>query len=935
MIDRWAGVVGHHARLVLAVAALVVFGAAVYGAGVFDSLGRGGFEDPASESHRAAEVERSVFGNHAPDVIAIYSSDDLGINDADFQIAVEEVVLRLDERTEVVRAAPAVDAPPETWISSPDGHAVQVHVSLAGDSLNEQLDNYDEIEPLLHATGLETDLAGLYPAHADVNVITEEDLKQAELLSLPLVVLLALLIFGSLTASAMPALLGIIALLTSIAVMRLLTLFTDVSMFSINVISLLGIGLAVDYSLFIVSRFREELALLPPDDPATPRQAVARTLATAGRTVMFSGLVVAASMSSLLVFPQVFLRSMGYGGIAAVLIAMLAAITVLPAILVLLGRRIDSGRLPWRRTWEMPEPGGDHGRWASLARGVMRHPVAVLAVTAVVLLAIASPFLGARWGGIDHRILPEDAPSRIAADKLLAFGPETSIASAVLQDTDAAAVSSYVAAAEDVEGVRQAVVLSQDGEDALVRVVWDGNSQSEASQEIVEDLRAIEPETGTALVGGLTADTVDLIASVHGHLPLMGGIVLVVMMVLLFVAFGSLVLPVKAIVMNAFSITASFGVVTWIFNDGHLSGLLGFTSPGFLEATNPILMLAILFGLSMDYEVFLLSRVRERWDATGDHELAVASGVQSTGRIITSAALLLGVVIGAFATGDIVLMKMLGVGMVVALVVDATIVRALMVPATMALLGRLNWWAPGPLRRWWERHGFREGTAHLAPAGLATGALPPPSALPPSSPLPPPPPPPAPSPPPPAAAPVLGSDLGQQLRATGPLPLRAAVQAVADITRALADHPPPGGAHGEIRPGAVILQPEGSRPQAILTPPTRAIGPDPAYAPPEPFLGPTPAADVYALGCLLWTAATGEPPFSGSTLEAVREAHRTERVPQLPGREPLTLATNRVLRLALSKDPMRRYSGAEALHHDLAITLELPDLSPAAPISAR
>ena len=866
MIDRWAGVVGRHARLVLAAAILVVVAGAVYGAGVFDSLGRGGFEDPHAEGYRAVEAERAIFGNHAIDVLAIYSSDDLTTDQPEFRDRVEAVVADLDV-PEVVRTVAYYDAPPGSGMVDPDGHAAQVWISLAGDTLNEQLINYDAIEPMLHAEGLDTDLAGLYPAHADVNVITEKDLKQAELLSLPLVVLLALLIFGSLTAAAMPALLGIVSLLTSIAAMRLLTLFTDVSMFSVNVISLLGIGLAVDYSLFIVSRFREELALLPPDDPATPRAAVARTLGTAGRTVMFSGLVVAASMSSLLVYPQVFLRSMAYGGIAAVLVAMLAALTVLPAILVLLGRRIDKGRLPWRKSWDMPEPAGDEGRWARLARAVMRHPVAVLAVSAVVLLAIASPFLGARWGGIDYRILPEDAPSRVAAEKLLDFGPETSLATVVLQGADDATVQQYVADAEQVDGVRQVAVLEQEGDDALVRVAWTGNSQSESSQDVVKDLRAVDPANGTALVGGLTADTVDLVASVHGHLPLMGLIVLLVMLVLLFVAFGSLVLPIKAVVMNAFSISASFGVVTWIFNDGHLSGLLGFTPPGFLEATNPILMLAILFGLSMDYEVFLLSRVRERWDATGDHEGSVASGVQSTGRIITSAALLLGVVIGAFATGDIVLMKMLGVGMVVALVVDATIVRAVMVPATMALLGRANWWAPGPLRRWWEQHGFREGS-HLAPAGpaLTTGVVPTPPLAPP---------------------PTLG------------LPLRVAVEQVAALARELASQPP------------------------------GTLARNPGFDPPEGVAGPSATADVYALGCLLWATTTGAPPYSGPTPEAVREAHRRTRVPQLDGREPLTLAVNRVLRLAMSKDPMRRYAGPAALVADLEVALALPDLTSA------
>ncbi len=257
----------------------------------------------------------------------------------------------------------------------------------------------------------------------------------------------------------------------------------------------------------------------------------------------------------------------------------------------------------------------------------------------------------------------------------------------------------------------------------LLRVAWEGNSQAETSQQVVHDLRAVEPPGGTqALVGGLSADTVDLLGSIGDHLPWMALVVVLVMLVLLFLAFGSVVLPIKAVLMNALSITASFGVVTWIFSEGHLEGLLGYTSSGFLDATQPILMLAILFGLSMDYEVFLLSRVREQWDATEDtvpdpgrrNDLAVATGLQRTGRIITSAALLLAIVIGAFGTSDIVFMKMIGIGMLVALLIDATVVRALLVPATMKLLGRWNWWAPGPLARWWERHGFREEASTAA-----------------------------------------------------------------------------------------------------------------------------------------------------------------------------------------------------------------------------
>jgi RND superfamily putative drug exporter len=351
----------------------------------------------------------------------------------------------------------------------------------------------------------------------------------------------------------------------------------------------------------------------------------------------------------------------------------------------------------------------------------MRRPVAVIALTVVGLLAVASPFLGARWGSVDYRVLPEDAPAHVAAQKVNEeFGPEQSSASLLLRGASQADVASYVDAVERVDGVVAVQPVDSDGDTTLLRAVWDGNSQTGRSQDIVREIRDIDPASGSALVGGLTADTVDLLASVGSHLPWMGLIVVGVMLVLLFVAFGSLVLPLKAVVMNLFSITASFGVITWIFSDGHLSGLLGFESQGYLDATNPILMLAILFGLSMDYEVFLLSRIREQWDRTRDNDLAVVTGVQKTGRIITSAAVLLAVVIGAFATSGIVFMKMLGVGMLVALLVDATVVRALLVPATMKLLGTWNWWAPGPLRRWWERYGFREEGPAADEAGLET-----------------------------------------------------------------------------------------------------------------------------------------------------------------------------------------------------------------------
>ncbi|WP_298519697.1 MMPL family transporter [uncultured Nocardioides sp.] len=720
MIERWGAFVARRALAVLLAGLAVAVAAGAYGFGVFDHLSQGGFDDKGSESARELVAERDTFGNQGVDVVAIYSSPDRVATDPEFRAAVEQIVAGLAPGT-TSTVVPYYAAPPDAGLVSDDGHSAQVLISLTGGSQSDFLANYDDLEPTLEApasSGLETDLAGAFAVFNDVNEITSEDLARAETISMPIVILLALLIFGSLVAATMPALVGLLAMVGALALVRVISNFTDVSVFSVNVISLLGIGLAIDYALFVISRFREELALRPVDDPEAVPDAIRRTMATAGRTVLFSGLTVAAAMSSLLIFPQAFLRSMGYGGMAAVLVAMLAALTVLPATLRLLGRRVDAGRLPWRR--HRPVVVDDaHGRWAALARGVMRRPWLVIVGTVALLLLIASPFLGVKWGSVDYRVLPSDAPAHVAAEKLAEFGPETSTASLLVQGASEADVAAYAEQVAQVDGVLAVQTVAAKGDDTLLRVSWAGNSQTEASQEMVQQLREIEPDSGSVLVGGLSANTVDLIDSVGSHLIYMGLIVAGVMLVLLFVAFGSVVLPFKAIVMNLLSITASFGIITWIFSSGHLSGVLDFTPQGFLDATNPILMLAILFGLSMDYEVFLLSRIREQYDRTGDNDLAVVTGVQKTGRIITSAAVLLAVVIGAFALSGIVFMKMLGIGMLVALLVDATIVRGVLVPATMKVLGPWNWWAPAPLARWWRRHGFREGGEDASPPPAA------------------------------------------------------------------------------------------------------------------------------------------------------------------------------------------------------------------------
>jgi RND superfamily putative drug exporter len=506
---------------------------------------------------------------------------------------------------------------------------------------------------------------------------------------------------------------------------------TDVSVFAINIITILGLGLSIDYALFMVSRFREQLRA--GDDVPT---ALSTTMATAGRTVAFSAVTVAVSLTGLLLFPQTFLRSMGYGGIAAVTVAALTALTVLPALLAVLGHRVDSLRirLPRRLFRRRSAPAHSRaassglaataaartGAWERLARGVMRRPIAWAAAAVAVLATLGSPFLHVQFGGIDARALPTGAEGRVVAETLerdfpgvttspidvLVEGLDNDGGGTLTGTTDTERFAAQVGELPGVTGVRP---TASSGDATLFAVDFTGSAVDAPARDMVTAIRALPAPDGARVdVGGVSAQQVDLRASIARTLPWMALLVASATFVLLFLAFGSLVIPLKAIVMNVLSLGAAFGVVTWVFQDGNLSGLLGFTSTGTVETTQPILMLAILFGLSMDYEVFLLSRIREQWDATGDNTTAVANGLQRTGRIITSAALLLVVVIAAFSTSQITFIKLIGVGMAVAIIIDATIVRAILVPATMRLLGAANWWAPGPLVRWWERHGVRE-----------------------------------------------------------------------------------------------------------------------------------------------------------------------------------------------------------------------------------
>ncbi|MGY1620418.1 MMPL family transporter [Geodermatophilus sp. SYSU D00691] len=694
-------------RWVVAVALALVAFAGVWGTGVFGSLTGAGFEDPDSESSRAAEVAAAELGRDAADVVVLYSSDDLTVDDPAFRDAVTSTLAALPV-AEVERVTTWFDtqAPP---LVSDDRHATYAVLTLTDDA------DVAEVRDELDAPGLTTRVGGNAVVQEDINERVSADIARAESISMPVLLVLLVVIFGSLAAASLPLAIGGAAILGSFAALRAFTSFTDVSVFAVNVVTIMGLGLAIDYGLFMVSRFREEIRRQP-----TTEEALARTMATAGRTVAVSALTVAISLAGLLIFPQVFLRSMGFGGMSAVLIAMLAALTLLPALLGMLGPKVDalSVRRLFRRGRPAPVVAEEHGAWYRIARAVMRRPLAITVAVTAVLIGLALPFLNVQFGGIDERVLPAGTESRVVAEAIERDFPQAAdgpieivvgLPEAVDSPAGGQALQAYVDDVAAVPGVDGATVTAAAGDTARVAVAYDGDPVDADARALVGEIRDVPaPEGGTALVGGESAVLTDLLDSLGSLLPWMALLVVATTFVLLFLAFGSVVLPLKAVVMNVLSLGASFGALVWIFQDGHLSGLLDFEPTGFLEATQPILVLAIVFGLSMDYEVFLMSRIREQYDLTGDNTKAVATGLQRTGGIITSAALLLIVVIAAFSLSGITFIKMIGVAMLIAIVVDATIVRTLLVPATMRLLGDANWWAPGPLRRLYSRYGIRE-----------------------------------------------------------------------------------------------------------------------------------------------------------------------------------------------------------------------------------
>jgi trehalose monomycolate/heme transporter len=717
MFEAWGRALYRKRRLTLIIALLFVAIAGIWGTGVFAKLSAGNsFTPPDSQSQHEQNLADQAFGRNEADVVVLYQSQGMTVADPAYRQAVTAALAGLP-RQDVARVTTYWSSQDPALVSA-NRHETYVVLQLTGSGDAGRQTTYKAIKndltpAALAASGVTARIGGTVPTEVAISNEVTADIVKAEGFSMPVLLILLMVIFGSLAAASLPVAIGGVAILGSFTVLRLLTLTTTVSIYAENITTILGLGLAIDYGLFVVTRFREELHRQP-----TVEEAVARTVATAGRTVAVSGVTVAVALTSLMLFPENFLRSMGYGGVATVAVDMLAALTVLPALLAVLGHRVNS--LSIRRSVRKPPAAEASGAWYRIARSVMRRPVAYVVVIVIGLLALGTPFLKISWGGTDATSLPATATVRQIQDVLDTDFPANStdpIEVLVTGPVTHQALTAYGQRIDEIPGVTAAQVTGVSGDTTRIDIGYTPVTVSAQARHIVSQIRALSPPAGaTVLVGGTTAQLVDELSSLGSTLPWMALLVAISTFVLLFLAFGSVVLPIKAIVMNILSLSATFGVIVWIFQWGHLSRLLQFTSTGSIDPTMPILMLAIIFGLSMDYEVFLLSRIREVYDQTGDNTASIAAGLQRTGGVITSLAGLLIIVVGAFSASGITFIKLTGVGMIVALLVDASVVRVLLVPATMRLLGRANWWAPRPLRRFYARFGIKEeepAQAHL------------------------------------------------------------------------------------------------------------------------------------------------------------------------------------------------------------------------------
>jgi uncharacterized membrane protein YdfJ with MMPL/SSD domain len=698
MIDRLARLANRRARRVLLVAGVFFVIAGALGAGVADHLDPYGADDPGTESV-IADNRLQDAGYRETSVVVLVEGVD--VHEPAGRARIDALAAKLQADPDVASVASFNSTGSRAFVSR-DGRSTYLAAALEPTDDDAVQDAAERIvDELAGEPGVT--LGGRAVAQKEVNQQVEHDLRTAELYAFPLLFGLSLLFFRSLVAALLPLLVGGLAIVGTFLMLRLASELTSVSIFALNLVTGLGLGLAIDYSLFIVSRYREEIARSGPGP-----EAMRRTLATAGRTVLFSSLTVAGAIASLVVFPQRFLYSMGVGGFCVALIAAAIALVVLPAVLTLLGERVNSLTPAFlARRAERDARAADAGFWYRLSRLVMRFPGRIAVTTAALLLALGIPFLGINFTAVDAQVLPESASARQVDDVLRAqFPPYRDTPVTLAVRGGATEVAGVAHAAAEVPGAA-AVTPPRKLRDGIyaIDVISAAPPLDESSQELVRDLRAID---GDALVTGSTAGHLDLQDSLVDHLPLVLAIVVVVTIAVLFVMTGSVILPVKQVLMNALSLSAVFGILVLIFQDGRFETLLGYTSQGGLESTQPLLLFAVVFGLSTDYGVFLLSRIKEAHDAGNSNSEAVAVGLERTGRIVTAAALLFCIAIGAFVTSQIVFIKELGLGTAIAVLIDATIIRALLVPSLMQMLGKWNWWAPAPLARLHARIGVKD-----------------------------------------------------------------------------------------------------------------------------------------------------------------------------------------------------------------------------------
>ncbi|WP_156725846.1 MMPL family transporter [Streptomyces apocyni] len=741
MYERIGRFVVRRRIAVLLTTVLLALLAGAVGSGGVDRLKGGGLTDPASESSRAGRELVDRFDGGSQNLILLARSAEGDVDGSTSAAAGRELTERLSREAGVSNVT-------SYWTSgSPamrakDGASALVLARVDGDETT-GLRRLGTLDPAYASDSgpLTVRLAGSLQIQRELEETIASDLTKAESVAMPITLILMVLVFGAVTAALLPLGMGLIAILGTLGVLAGITALTDVSVFALNLTTALGLGLAIDYALLMVSRYREELQ--GTDDP---HEAVVRAVCTAGRTIVFSAATVAVSLSALLVFPQFFFRSFAYSGIAVVLLSAFAGVVVLPALLAVLKGRVNKFAVPTRRRTATPR--GD-GFWYRTAHRVMRRPVLVGTGVAALLIVLGLPFQRVEFGLFDHRVLPENASARQVSETI---GKEFSGDGAgalhvVATDTAGAgqrATGEYATRLSRLGGVARVEAptgayadgqrIAEPGPDADRRtrgdathlsVVPDVQPMSPQGEALVRDVRETQAPY-PVLVGGPSAELVDAKQSIGSHLPWALLVVGVSTFVLLFLAFGSLLLPLKAMVLNLLSLTALFGSMVWIFQDGHLADLLGFTATGTLNLAIPVLMFCMAFGLSMDYEVFLISRIREEYLRTGDNTESVARGLEHTGRIITAAALVMSVVFLSFAASGVAVIKLFGLGVAIAVLVDAAVIRPLLVPAFMRLTGRANWWAPAPLRRFHDRFGISEGTAlHPAPSKPvreATGA---------------------------------------------------------------------------------------------------------------------------------------------------------------------------------------------------------------------